>query len=35
MFIPLHDANALHHIKLQYVTLGLIAANIVIYSTLP
>ena len=31
MFIPLHDANALHHIKLQYVTLGLIAANIVIY----
>ncbi len=31
MFIPLHDANSLKHIKLQYVTFGLIAANIVVY----
>ena len=31
MFIPLHDANSLKHIKLQYVTLGLIAANVVIF----
>jgi membrane associated rhomboid family serine protease len=31
MFIPLHDANTLKHIKLQYVTLSLIALNIVVY----
>ncbi|KQZ14666.1 hypothetical protein ASD44_11760 [Mesorhizobium sp. Root554] len=31
MFIPLHDANSLHYIKLQYVTIGLIAANVLIY----
>ena len=31
MFIPLHDANTLKHIKLQWVTLGLIAANIVVW----
>lgn len=31
MFIPLHDANGLRYIKLQYVTIGLIAANIIIY----
>lgn len=31
MFIPLHDANSLKHIKLQYVTLGLIAANVLVY----
>ncbi|MEQ1953672.1 rhomboid family intramembrane serine protease [Mesorhizobium sp. CN2-181] len=31
MFIPLHDANGLEHIKLQYVTFGLIASNIVIF----
>jgi len=31
MFIPLHDANGLKHIKLQYVTLALIAANVVIW----
>ncbi len=31
MFIPLHDANALKHIKLQYVTLGLIAANVIVF----
>ena len=33
MFIPLHDANSLHYIKLQYVTIALIALNIVIYLT--
>lgn len=31
MFIPLHDANRLRHIKLQYVTIGLIAINIIVY----
>lgn len=31
MFIPLHDANHLKHIRLQYVTLGLIAANVLIW----
>ncbi len=31
MFIPLHDANSLHHIKLQYVTIGLIAVNVIGY----
>lgn len=31
MFIPLHDANSLKHIKLQYVTIGLIAANVIVY----
>ncbi len=31
MFIPLHDANSLHYIKVQYVTIGLIAANVLIY----
>jgi membrane associated rhomboid family serine protease len=31
MFIPLHDANSLHYIKLQYVTFGLIAANVVVF----
>ena len=28
MFIPLHDANTLKHIKVQWVTLGLMAVNI-------
>ena len=28
MFIPLHDANALKHIRLQYVTLAIIAVNV-------
>jgi membrane associated rhomboid family serine protease len=32
MFIPLHDANSLRYIKLQYVTLGLIAANCIVYA---
>ena len=31
MFIPLHDANHLRHIRLQYVTLGIIIANCVIW----
>ena len=31
MFIPLHDANTLKHIKLQWVTMGLIAVNIVVW----
>jgi membrane associated rhomboid family serine protease len=31
MFIPLHDANSLRYIKLQYVTIGLIAANVIVY----
>lgn len=31
MFIPLHDANTLKHIKVQWVTLGLIAANVAIW----
>jgi membrane associated rhomboid family serine protease len=29
MFIPLYDVNALKHIRLQYVTIGLIAVNVV------
>lgn len=32
MFIPLHDRNALKHIRRQYVTLGLIAANVITYA---
>jgi membrane associated rhomboid family serine protease len=31
MFIPLHDANSLKRIKLQYVTIGLIAANAIVF----
>ena len=31
MFIPLHDSNSLKYIRLQYVTLGLIAANVCIF----
>lgn len=31
MFIPLHDANDFRHIKVQYVTLGLIAVNILAF----
>ncbi|MBO6717400.1 MAG: rhomboid family intramembrane serine protease [Rhizobiaceae bacterium] len=31
MFIPLHDANSLKHIKLQYVTIGLIVANVLVF----
>ncbi len=31
MFIPLHDANPLRHIRRQYVTFAIIAANIAIW----
>ena len=31
MFIPLHDANSLKHIRLQFVTLGMIAANVIVF----
>lgn len=31
MFIPLHDANCLRHISLQYVTLAIIAANVLVF----
>ncbi|MFN3765440.1 MAG: rhomboid family intramembrane serine protease [Aliihoeflea sp.] len=31
MFIPLHDANRLRFIKAQYVTVGLIAVNVIVY----
>jgi len=31
MFIPLHDANSLKRIKLQYVTIGLIVANAIVF----
>jgi membrane associated rhomboid family serine protease len=32
MFIPLHDANSLKHIQAQYVTIGLIIANVVVFA---
>ena len=32
MFIPLHDANSLKHIQLQYVTIGLIVANVIVFA---
>ena len=31
MFIPLHDANGLEHIRFQYVTVGLIIANVLVF----
>ena len=31
MFIPLHDANSLKRIRLQYVTIGLILANTIVF----
>lgn len=31
MFIPLHDANSLRHIKLQYVTIALIVVNVLAF----
>ena len=31
MFIPLHDRNALHYVRWQYVTLGLILANCLVF----
>lgn len=33
MFIPLHDANSLKHIRLPYMTLALIAANVLVWLT--
>ncbi|WP_173933678.1 rhomboid family intramembrane serine protease [Chelativorans sp. Marseille-P2723] len=33
MFIPIHDANHLRHIRLQYVTLAIIALNIGVWLT--
>lgn len=32
MFIPLHDRNALKHIRRQYVTFGLILANVITFA---
>jgi len=32
VFIPLHDRNALKHIRRQYVTFGLILANVLIFA---
>jgi membrane associated rhomboid family serine protease len=32
MFIPLYDSNSLRHIKFQYATVALIAANIIVYA---
>ncbi|MFP5077369.1 rhomboid family intramembrane serine protease [Rhizobium sp. YIM 134829] len=31
MFIPLHDANTLKHIRLQYVTIAIILVNITVF----
>lgn len=31
MFIPLHDTNSLKHIKTQYVTISLIAINVLVW----
>lgn len=31
MFIPLHDANSLKHVRMQYVTIGLIAINVIVF----
>jgi membrane associated rhomboid family serine protease len=31
MFIPLYDVNALKHIRLQYVTIGLILLNVIVW----
>jgi len=32
MFIPIHDANTLKHIRVQYVTIGLIAINVAVWA---
>jgi membrane associated rhomboid family serine protease len=32
MFIPLHDANSLKHIDMQYVTIALIVTNVVVFA---
>lgn len=31
MFVPLKDSNPIEHIQFQFVTIGIIAANIIIY----
>ena len=31
MFIPIHDANALEHIRFQFVTVGLIIINVIVF----
>lgn len=31
MFVPLHDANRLRHVRFQYVTLGIIAINVLVF----
>jgi len=31
MFIPLYDSNSLRHIKMQYVTIALIAINVIVF----
>ncbi len=31
MFVPLNDTNPIEHIKFQFVTIGIILANIIIY----
>jgi membrane associated rhomboid family serine protease len=32
MFVPLHDENALKSIRFQYVTIGLILANVIVFA---
>ncbi len=32
MFVPLHDENALKSIRFQYVTIGLIVANVIVFA---
>lgn len=34
MFVPFHDHNSLRHIRVHYVTLSLIAANVVVFIVL-
>ena len=31
MFVPIHDKNALDHIRIQYVTLGIILVNVLVW----
>ncbi len=31
MFVPLHDENVLKSIRFQYVTIGLIAVNVIVF----
>lgn len=32
MFVPLHDDNTLRHVRLQYVTIGLIVVNVLVFA---